>query len=199
MFGNSVGVIRMKNTAGKLTVILVLFLMVLTTACTKKDDIKEDIKPSVNTILTPEASSDPETKIGVAPAATKEIPIYTINESTQEVEAATATINEDTEITPELIVDQVIDSLAERLIDVGVESVTTEKDTVIVSFTGDTPPVSNVDLSVETTILDSIAQSLVDNLPEFPKVIFRVAGESYQSANLSYDLNGVYLDGNKSK
>ncbi len=197
MFGKSAGVIRMKNTTRKLTVILVLFLMVLTTACTNREEVKKD--PSV-TIVTPSEEQNKESvKSTVAPIATKEISIYTMNENTQDVESVSAVVNEDTEITPELIVDMVTASLAERLIDVRIDKVTTEKDTVIVSFDSDTPPVVQVNLTVETTILDAIAQSLVDNLPEYPKVIFRVKGKEYKSDNLTFGLNDVYLDGNKSK
>lgn len=187
----------MKNTTRKLTVILVLFLMVLTAACTKRAEVKKD---SSVTIVTPSAAKEKEAdKFGVAPAATKEISIYTMDENTQDVESVSAVVNADTEITPELIVDMVSDSLAERLVDVGIDSVTTDKDAVIVSFKSDTPPVVKVDLTVETTILDAIAQSLVDNLPEYPKVVFRVEGKEYKSDNLSFGLNDVYLDGNKSK
>lgn len=197
MFGKSVGVIRMKNTTRKLTVILVLFLIVLTTACTKKVEVKKDTSI---TIVTPSAGQDKQTaKSAVTPSATKEISIYTMNENTQDVESVSAFVSEDTKITPEFIVDKVTDSLAERLIDVGIDSVTTEKDTVIVSFLSDAPPVVQVDLTIETTILDAIAQSLVDNLPEYPKVIFRIEGKEYKSDNLSFGLNSVYLDGNKSK
>jgi hypothetical protein len=197
MFGKSVGVIRMKNTTRKLTVILVLFLIVLTTACTNKVEVKKDTSI---TIVTPSAGQDKQTaKSAVTPSATKEISIYTMNENTQDVESVSAFVSEDTKITPEFIVDKVADSLAERLIDVGIDSVTTEKDTVIVSFLSDAPPVVQVDLTVETTILDAIAQSLVDNLPEYPKVIFRIEGKEYKSDNLSFGLNSVYLDGNKSK
>lgn len=189
----------MKNTTGKLIIVLALFLMVLTAACEKKDGSNSENGSSI-ALVTPTAKGTSETaKSTVAPIAKKEIPIYTMDETTQEVEAVTAAVSEDTEITPELIVDLVAASLAERLIDVDIDSVTKEQDTVIVSFIADAPPVINVDLSVETTILDAIAQSLVDNLLDYQKVIFRVEGKGYQSANLSFGLNDIYLDGNKSK
>lgn len=189
----------MKNTTRKFLVFLVLFLMVLTAACTKKEQAKTEKGSSVAIVTPSETGKNTTKQNDVAPAAMKEIPIYTINQTNKEVEAVSATVNEDTEITPELIVDLVADSLAERLIDVGIDSVTKEQDTVIVSFQADTPPVVHVDLSVETTILDAIAQSLVDNLPDYPKVIFRTEGEAYTSGNQAFGLNDVYLDGNKSK
>jgi len=135
-----------------------------------------------------------------APVASIEVPIYTINQNTQEVESVVALVPENSELTPELIVDLVIDSFDERLITVGVDKVTTDKDTVIVSFLNDYAPLINVGSGVETTILDAIAQSLVDNLKdEYPKVIFRVEGKEYSSGHYLFGLNEVYLDGTKTK
>ncbi|BCJ95117.1 hypothetical protein acsn021_26860 [Anaerocolumna cellulosilytica] len=135
-----------------------------------------------------------------APVASIEVPIYTINQNTQEVESVVALVPENSELTPELIVDLVIDSFDDRLISVGIENVTTDKDTVIVSFLNDYAPLINVGSGVETTILDAIAQSLVDNLKdEYPKVIFRVEGKEYSSGHYLFGLNEVYLDGTKTK
>lgn len=134
----------------------------------------------------------------IEPAATKEVPIYTINETTQEVESVVALIEQNTEVTPELIVELVKDSMADRLIDIGIDEVTTEGDSVIVSFQSDQAPLT-LGSGSEKTILDAIAQSLVDNLPDYPKVIFRVEGNAYESGHFKYGLNEVYLDGTKTK
>lgn len=125
----------------------------------------------------------------------KEISIYTMNESTFEVEPATALISEDSEVTPELIVDLVVDSFADRSVTIGIDSIKTKDDAVIVSFLSDQPPLVNVGGSVETTILDAIAQSLVDNLDDYTKVIFQVEGEAYASGHYEFKINQVYLDG----
>ncbi|MDF2951072.1 MAG: hypothetical protein K0S18_655 [Anaerocolumna sp.] len=135
----------------------------------------------------------------IAPAANKEIPIYTMNDVTLEVEAAVALVPENTEITPEVIVGLVSDSLADRSVFIGIDSITTENDAVIVSFLSDQPPVVQMGGSVETTILDAIAQSLVDNLDDYSKVIFRVEGGPYSSGHFAYGLNEVYLDSSNKK
>ncbi len=140
--------------------------------------------------------SDSET---VKPVATKEISIYTVNETTQGVESVVALVPEDSEITPQLILDLVQDSLADRLVMIGIEEVTAEKDTVIVSFQSDQPPLVNVGSGLEKTILDAIAQSLVDNLEEYPKVIFRAEGKAYSSGHFLFGLNEVYLNNSKTK
>lgn len=135
----------------------------------------------------------------IEPTATKEISIYTMNEASLEVEVVSALIPEDTEITPELIVNLVVDSLEDRLVFVGVDSVTTKKDSVIVSFKKDQAPFANGGSGLEATILDAIAQSLVDNLADYQKVIFRVNGEAYASGHFEFGIDEVYLDGNGTK
>ena len=52
----------------------------------------------------------------------------------------------------------------------------------------------NVSKEVETSILDAIAQSLLDNLTDYNKVIFRIMGDSYQTDNFSFDLNHIYME-----
>lgn len=132
----------------------------------------------------------------VEAVATKEISIYTMNESTLEVEMVTALIPAESEITPQLIVDLVADSLADRLVTVGLEPVTTEGDAVVVSFLSDQPPLTNVGGGLEDTILSAFARSLVDNLKDkYPKVIFREEGRAYSSGHFEFELNEVYLDG----
>ena len=143
-----------------------------------------------------------EPVVPIEPVATKEISIYTLNETTLEVEVVEALVPEESEITPDLIVDMVVDSLADRLVMVGIDEVTTKDDTVIVSFLSDVAPSANVGSGPEGTILDCLAQSLVDNLvnyPDYPKVIFRLEGQAYASGHFEFGINEVYLDGNRTK
>lgn len=135
----------------------------------------------------------------VKPAATKEVSIYTINQNTQGVESVVALIPQESEVTPDLILDLVTDSLADSLVEIGIDDVTTQKDAVIVSFKADQPPLINVGSTLEKTILDAIAQSLVDNLKDYPKVIFRVEGMAYSSGHYSFGIDQVYLDNSKTK
>lgn len=125
---------------------------------------------------------------------TKEIFIYSMNANSTQKEAITALIPEDTEITPVLIVDMVEDAMADASFIIGIDSVDTDGDSVIVSFLNNQPPVVNVSKEVETSILDAIAQSLLDNLTDYNKVIFRIMGDSYQTDNYSFDLNHIYME-----
>lgn len=125
---------------------------------------------------------------------TKEIFIYSMNANSTQKEAITALVPEETELTPNLIVTMVEDAMADASFIIGVESVTTDDDAVIVSFMDDQPPVMNVSKEVEAGILDAIAQSILDNLTDYNKVIFRIKGDSYQTDNFSFDLNYIYME-----
>lgn len=129
--------------------------------------------------------------------ATKEISIYSMNASSTQKEAITALVPESTEITPNLIVEMVEDAMADASFVIGIDSVTINNDTVIVSFRDDKPPVVNVSKEAETAILDAIAQSLLDNLQDYTKVNFRILGNSYQTDNYSFDLNYIYMEKSK--
>ena len=120
------------------------------------------------------------------------LPIYTLNVETLEPEAVSVLIQA-TEITPELIVDKVIETLEYQCYTIEVESVTTQEDAVVVSFYKDQPPVT-FGSSAEGAVLDVFAQSLVDNLEDYSKVIYRMEGEAYASGHFEFGINQVYLE-----
>ena len=190
-------------------------LAISITGCSKEDTSKgsEDISGVVKTentssddstavdtkeeVATEEKQAvDNENKV-IEPVKTKEVYIYTFNETSFNVESAVALVPVDQELTPELVVQTVVDSFADRLVEIGIDEVSTKEDTVIVSFKEDTAPYMNTGSGLEGSILDSIAQSLVDNFKEYPKVIFRVDGKAYASGHFEYGIDEVYLDGNR--
>lgn len=126
----------------------------------------------------------------------KELSIYSIDGETAQKVSVTAVVSSQKEITPQLIVDKVVESMADETFMIGIDSVTTEEDRIIVSFLDDQPPVTNVGSSVEGEILDAIAMSLIDNLSDYHKVIFRVMGEGYSSGHIEFDKDYVYLESN---
>jgi cytoskeletal protein RodZ len=144
------------------------------------------------------ASSDADNTLQgtIQPVANAELMIYTINMDNGEIEPKTALIPEDKEITPELIVSTVVESMADQALTVGVDSVTTQDDAVIVSFKSDQPPLVNVGAGIEAAILDAIAQSLTENLKDYSKVIYRVEGKAYASDHFELGINEVYLGDN---
>jgi hypothetical protein len=207
-----------KNSIMKVGIILSISCMLFITACSSNTDKSNESTPNTQVdtvegktteedtsktlsdvpVKYKEAEASEEKEI-VAPVANKEIPIYTFNDISLEIEPAIALVPEETGLTPELVVNMVVDSFADRSITVGIDKILIEEDTVIVSFLSDQAPLVNVGSSLETTILDAIAQSIIENFPEYPKVIYRVEGKNYESGRYKFKINEVYLDGNTSK
>ncbi len=201
-----------KNKLTHIGFVLALTLAISITACSKSDvkDENNETKNVTNDVsVTPDVTKpidvtkdegqekEVENNKAIEPVATKEVYIYTFNETSFNVESAVALVPVDQELTPELVVDTVVDSFADRLVEVGIDEVITKDDTVIVSFKEETAPYMNTGSGLEGSILDSIAQSLVDNFKEYPKVIFRVDGKAYASGHFEYGIDEVYLDGNR--
>lgn len=156
----------------------------------------ENNKETVTDVPTkgaPEATASPE---GVTPQAADnmELPIYTVNAEDGNIVPVTARVSAGSEYKPELIVDTVIDALADEGITIGVDSVTSEKDAVIVSFLKDKAPYTNMGSEYEAAILNAIAQSLIDNLNDYDKVIFRIEGNAYVSGTFEKGINEVYME-----
>ncbi len=126
-------------------------------------------------------------------AANMDLQVYTVNAEDGNIEVVTSRIPEGIELTPELIVDTVIEVLADQSITIGKDSVTIEKDAVIVSFTKDNSPASNMGSGYEGSILDAFAYSLLDNT-DCNKVIFRIEGQVYASGVYEMEVNEAYME-----
>lgn len=136
------------------------------------------------------------TPAAIRPNANVDLTVYTVNADSGEIETVTALIPEGSEITPRLVVDTVVDSLADRSIDIGIDDVQSKGDKVIVSFMKDKAPYSNIGSSYEAAILDAIAQSLIDDLPDYKEVIYRVEGKAYVSGAFEFGIDEVYMGDN---
>jgi len=133
---------------------------------------------------------------GIQPVANTELMIYTIDSNSGDIEPDIALIPEGNVITPELIVTTAVESMADQSLKVGIENVSTEGDAVIVSFYSDQPPLRDVGGGIETAILNALAQSLLDNLDDYSKVIYRVEGNAYSSDHIELGFDEVYLSEN---
>lgn len=184
----------MKNKKLVGLVSVVFLCMVYFSGCSGPNNLEHNMEPIPTTdpIIT-QIPATPEIQINE-----KELSIYSISAETAEKISVIAMVPSDTEITPELIVDKVVESMEDESFTIGIDSVTTSDDMVIVSFTGDQPPVRNVGSSVEGGILDAIAQSLLDNLSDtYHKVVFRVMDGPYASGHYEFDINHVYMETKK--
>lgn len=128
----------------------------------------------------------------IEPPVTIEVPFYTISSDDSQTKATVANVPEDTEITAELIVQLVLSDFADKSYVITVDEVSNENGNTIIDFSTDTPPIVNVGADVETTILDALAFSILDNLSDCSGVIFRAGGQAYQSENYNFEYDEIY-------
>lgn len=131
-----------------------------------------------------------EGDVTILPPEYREVTIYSISPNSLEKMAVTVLM---IEVTPESIVEEVVSAMKDEAFFIGINEVIPQKDTVIVDFKANTPPVVDVGASVEGTILDAIGQSILDNLPEYSGVIFRIEGKAYETGHFEMGIDEVYI------
>ena len=136
--------------------------------------------------------SEAPTVAPIQPSANMDVPIYIVNSETADIEPVTAVLPQDSEITPELIVNIVIQSMADHEIHLATDKVSTEGKAVIVSFVKDRSPASDMGSGYEIAILDAITLSLTENLKDYDQVIYRLEGEAYQSGHIELGIDEVW-------
>lgn len=203
----------MKHKNKNLVLILILASIIMLTGCnnirlktyneseeldnvTNVDDDKEqgDIESNDETIDIVDDETldmDEPTPTIIQPVQNTELLIYTVNIDS-DLEPIIALVPADKEITPEVVLDAVVDAMADQSLLIGIESVTVEDDTVIVSFYSDKAPLYNTGSGFEAAILNAIAQSLTENLDNIHKVVYRVEGGPYSSGHIELDIDEVY-------
>lgn len=160
---------------------------------TKIDASKQDKADSDDTNNESSTDSELPTPTTIQPVENVELVIYVVNSSTN-LDPVTALIPADSELNPKLIVDTVVDSMADQSLTLGIESVTTQDDTVIISFYSNQPPLSDVGSGLETAILDALAQSITENLDDYNKIIYRVEGGPYISGHIELGIDEIYFE-----
>ena len=167
-----------------------LFILVLMTvllgACGKQKEENADSQTNQEVQSEEQGTDEEDVAVNQGP---QQVPIYSINDSSLESEQTYVTVEE---LTPEAVVQAVVDSFAEHSLEVGIDSIATEGDTVIVSFLYGKAPLTSVGSTVEETILNSIADSLLDNIESCKKVVFRAEGEAYESGHYAFGIDEVY-------
>lgn len=155
------------------------------------DKLKDTTKGEANNSSNPSPTPTP-----IQPDANRDLQVYTVNGGSGDIEPVIALVPQDSKITAQLIVDTVVESLADQSIIIKVDSVSTEGNKIIVNFTKDKAPFSDMGSGYEGAILDAIAQSLVDNLKEYSKVIYRIENQPYVSGAFEYGINEAHLGDN---
>ena len=150
--------------------------------------------PAVTAVAVPTAVPTlAEKEPTIAPPENFEVTIYTLNSDSLEKEAVTVLVTANEELTPEFIVEQVIDAMEGEGFYVGINNIVTEGESVRIDFKSDSAPVIDVGASVEGSIIDILAQSILDNLPQYKKIYISIEGGPYHSGHMEFELDEVYL------
>lgn len=179
----------------KIGIILSCILVLCALAACKKpsgDDVPKPTATPVSVTKTPMPTGE-DIPLTVAPSKTTELPIYTLSGDLTELTAVTALITEDSEITEQIVVDAVVEALADSMFYVNVNQVTRKNDIIVVDFDAMTPPVSQVGASIEGLILDAFGQSILDNISDCRGISFTVDGGDYASGHFEFGENDIYM------
>lgn len=96
---------------------------------------------------------------------------------------------ESSRITPELILDRVLENIDEK---VEVTEIDVEKRQIFVTFNSKYAPLHKCPKKLETLILDCISNSLLDNIDYVDEVVFRSENGAYRSENYAFGIDEVY-------
>ena len=179
----------------KKTGVILICILVLCALCgcnkpPKGDVTDPTLTPELTITMTPNLT---DAVLTVAPSGTTELPIYTISGDLTELTAVTALLTEGEEITEQVVTEAVVEALADSAIYVTVNYVTKNNGVVVVDFSTNSPPVSQVGASIEGLILDAFGQSLLDNVSECDAVGFSVDGGDYASGHFEFSKDDIYL------
>ena len=174
---------------------LLIVLSVVLCACRKEP--KEPDNPVTEASPTPTAAAD---KVTIAPVISGgginlvAKMIYTVNASTMRVVSTTVMVREDTEMTPALVADYIVDSLKDESLNLSFDGIEYSDGVCVVDFDDSIFTIAGKSADLENAILDCIAQSVLDNVEGCTKGIYRIHNEAYSTVNRHFAYDFVYMD-----
>ena len=174
---------------------LCIFIAFIVSGCGKisRGDATPTDVPAVTattaTTVAPTVAQEPT----IAPPENFEITIYTLNPDSLEKEAVTVLVTADDELTPDFIVEQVIEAMEDEGFYIGVNEIIIDGESVRIDFKSDAAPVIDVGASVEGSIIDILAQSILDNLSQYKKIYISIEDGPYNTGHIEFELDEVYL------
>ena len=177
-------------------VMLCICVAFLISGCGKQNKNQSETSASpVPTVpvITSNALPGEEDEPTIAPLENMEVTIYTLEPDTLEKIAVSVLVTVEDELTPELIVEQVVDAMEDEGFYLGINTIIPEGDSVRIDFRADAAPVTDVGASVEGAILDILGQSILDNLPQYKKIYVSIEGGPYKTGHLEFELDDVYI------
>jgi len=120
--------------------------------------------------------------------------IYTVNATTESVVSTTVMVAQDTEVTPVLVTDYIVDALEDESLTVSFEGIDYDNGICVVDFDDSIYAIANKSADLENAVLDAIAQSILDNVEGCMKVVYRIHDASYSTKNRTFAYDFVYMD-----
>lgn len=159
------------------------------TTIVQDDDPYEDDINSTSEDITVTSPLSPNENISI-----RSFNYYTVNVNSNTVKSAVGAVSTDVPLSPELIMEFLIDSLEDESVIIGLDKVELANGHCTVSFDESIASVAETGAGLETAVLDAAAQSILDNIVGCSSVSFRIMGEAYSTVNLSMSLDEVYMD-----
>ncbi len=171
--------------------IIGIFLVIGLAGCLSRTPSPEkEPTPSVTApvTLTPTPASDTKEEI---PVPKNDIIIYSLDSEKFEKIAIPVKMDAGT-ITLFDLAKKIAGSLEDESFSVKIKDSHFEKTTAIVDFSADgAPGISSP--AYEASLLDCIAQSIIENYESCTAVVFRIDGQAYVTSNFSFGIDEAYL------
>lgn len=139
---------------------------------------------------TKKPESVPTQPVSTKKSQMETLTIYSMNPDTMTLMPVSIKKEKEYRISAEYIVFLVQESLSDD--EIAIQSVEQKGDTVILSFLSKGKPVTNCSKKQERLILESFANSLLDNVENCRHVIVRADGKAYRSKHLSFGIDEIY-------
>lgn len=185
----------------RLAIVLVFVLLVgMLSGCRKKRPFIIQPATKHGVVIDDNNQPDDPDDITVTPVITGDdynlivVRFYTVNATNSMVKTATVMEREDVAITPEKILDYVIDSLEDESITLSYNSVAANNGNIIIDFDDSIIRISRSSADLEMAVLDAAAQSILDNIDGCQSIIYRINGGAYKTDNLSFGIDYSYMD-----
>ena len=120
--------------------------------------------------------------------------LYTVDAASETVVSTTVMVSADTEMTPALVLDYIVESLNDESLSLSFDDIKYSDGVCIVDFDDSIYTIAGKSSELELAILDCIAQSVLDNVEGCKQVIYRIHDRAYSTANLSFAYDFVYMD-----
>ena len=191
----------MNNRMRKISVVLLLGVLLLNgcgnndhNGSSEKEVDKVPYEVSQEENSAEQSNNDENEDEHAHESVSMDVNYYTVSNDGMDymVKDVVASVQDDTDITPEFVMQLVIEGLSDNGFVVEYNSATIYGDNVVIDLNGATPPVVGVDEKVEKVMLEAIAFSMLDNIKDCNGVIFHVDGKAYISDNTSYGYDEAF-------